>query len=225
MSRITRSAYVALGAAAVYSGSVHGAPLAFSAGGSVAANGTLVPSLPPVALRQAQLRNVPTRSDRRVRAFFEFGLADLAGPVIQSATVSSGFFEQVAPGTSVGPASITYFVYGSNDGALTTGDYDNFDDPAASAIVLGSVVRPDGSGGWTESIVGTDLTSAVQSIVDAGFTHLGFGAQLDPGINFTATTLSLNQLDIDVVAVPSPGGAALTAVFGFIACRRRRASR
>ncbi|MEM1165623.1 MAG: hypothetical protein AAGI30_04960 [Planctomycetota bacterium] len=213
--------------------SVQAAPIPLADGGSVYDLDSvgIVPSSTSPDRRNSALWNITSRSDRRVRAFFEFDITGLAGPVIQSATVSAGFFEQlgfnddgVIPGnapSSVGAADITYFIYGG-DGVITSSDYENFTNPAVQAITVGTLTRPDGSANWVESLVGTDLTAAVQAIVDAGFDYVGFGAQLNPSINFTSRNLRLSELDIDIVAVPAPGAAGLLGVAGIAAARRRR---
>ena len=203
------------------SGTALGATLALSDGGGVRDDDVLVPSpVLPVADREAQLRHVLTRPDRRIRSFFEFDLSTLDGPVVDSATVSSGFFTQDLPLSSVAPAEISYFVYGA-DGALTIDDYDNFDDAALEVQLIGQIIRPDGAAGWTVDLAGADITAAVQAVVDAGFSHVGFGAQLNPALNFTSSGLFLRELDLDVVAVPEPTALALLGVVGLIACRRR----
>ncbi|MEM9082610.1 MAG: hypothetical protein AAGB34_03360 [Planctomycetota bacterium] len=226
MSKYACAAVVAI-AGAVASASA--APLNLVASGGVAGDGTLytVPS------NSAPLWGVFSRGDRHIRGFFEFDLSTIGGPDVASASISGGFFEaNFYSGNPLGnnaassfrPANITYFIYGTNDaGPLDAADFNNFTTEGAVSTI-GTIARPDGANGWTVDLTGTDITAAVQAVVDGGFSRVGFGAQLNNvDGNMTSRIVRVADIAIDVEAVPAPGAAALLALGGLSATRRRRA--
>lgn len=143
------------------------------------------------------------------RAFVEFDLGSLAGPVIESATITGSLNEAFTFGFGTTPADFQFDLFNAN-GLADLADFN------ITGTTLGTVNLDEDFETYALSF---DVTAALQSLVDAGATHAGFRG-LTPDTN--VGQVDMNDLVLEVIAVPEPATAALLTIAGLLLARRRQ---
>lgn len=143
------------------------------------------------------------------RSFAEFDLSGLGGPVIQSATITGVLNEQFTFGFGTSPADFVFDLYEGN-GVADLSDFN------IAGTTVGTVTLDEDFDVYNVSF---DVTDALQGIVDAGGTFAGLRSMT---IDSNVGQVDINDLMLDVVAVPEPGTLSLLAVGGLLLAGRRR---
>jgi hypothetical protein len=156
----------------------------------------------------ASLSDAITTRFRERRAFAEFDLSTLGGPVIQSATITGTLNEQFSFGFGTSPADFEFDLYNGN-GVADLGDFGI----AGTNIGMLTVAEDFDSVGLV-----FDVTAALQGLVDAGATHAGFrGLTIDSNVG----QADVNDLMLEVVAIPEPAAFAGLLLGTLLFARRR----
>jgi hypothetical protein len=139
----------------------------------------------------------------------EFDLASLGGDLIDSASVTGSLeFRQ----SGFADMNVEYFLYPA-DGTLNWND--DWDPAGAISVGTGSAPMQGNA-----PLGPVDVAAALQTLIDAnpGLTHIGF--QVDA----LAGSRSLHEVEniaLDVVAIPEPASLAMLCLGGLLAVRRR----
>lgn len=145
---------------------------------------------------------------RDQRTFAEFDLSTLAGPLIQSATITGTLNEAFTFGFGTTPADFQFDLYAGN-GAPDLSDFN------IVGTTVGTITLQDD---FDSAPLTLDVTAALQTLVDNGASFAGLR-----GLTTLANVgqVDLNDLKLEVVAVPEPATAALLLTAGLLALRRR----
>lgn len=150
---------------------------------------------------------VYTRFDDK-RAFAEFDLSGLGGPVVETATITGTLEEKFTFGFGTSPADIQFDLYSGN-GAADLSDFDG-----AGTIIGTLTVEED----FDTLALSFDVADALQALVDGGATHAGLRVR---ALQSNVGQVDVVDLALNVTAVPEPTSIALIAAAGLFVLRRR----